>query len=141
MSKDRKDDPHLMFDRNFNPKITGGVLKPGTYIVHPDGSLTQTSPTRSTPMKRLRKNPLEGHPRAAETRRMMLEARIDDEQEVMDLQASELACDIADTWARARPTLLCGDYPDLDSYAPGLEKALNRLELITRPSAMRKVRP
>jgi hypothetical protein len=67
----------------------------------------------------------------------MLEARIDDEQEVMDLQSSELACELADAWVgdnwgrdTSRPELL-----------PILRNALNKLELITRPSAMRKVRP
>jgi hypothetical protein len=131
-------------------------LKPGTYTVKasdlefdgngqprlkPDANPIPTILRKPRSANRIRKSPLEDHPREAETRRMMLEARIDDEQEVMDLQASELACAVADAWARARPTLLCGDYPDLDSYAPGLEKALNRLELITRPSAMRKIRP
>jgi hypothetical protein len=141
MSKDRKDDPHLMFDRNFNPKINDKNLQPGTYIVHPDGSLTQTTPTRSSPMKRLRKDPLEGHPRATETRQAMLEARIDDAQEVMDLQASELACAVADGWV---------DWRRANSKTLGVDRTnhrtailfdiLDRLELVTRPSALRKMR-
>jgi len=122
-------------------------LKPGTYTIKstdlkfdgkgqprlkPDANPIPTIPRKARSMKRLRKDPLEDHPRAAETRRMMLEARIDDEQEVMDLQSSELACDIADGWAKN---------PRRGELHPGLEDNLDRLELITRPSAMRKVRP
>jgi hypothetical protein len=86
-------------------------------------------------MPRKTVSPLENHPREAETRRMMLEARIDDEQEVMDLQSSELACDVADAWHLDRPNA-----PAIALRSP-LAKALDRLELITRPSAMRKTRP
>lgn len=85
---------------------------------------------------RLRKSPLDGHPRAAETRRAMVVARIDDEVEVADLQASELACDVADAWAGAERTF---DLQLVPGVSRRLAKALDRLELVTRPSAMRKV--
>ena len=122
-------------------------LKPGTYTIKstdlefdgngqprlkPDANPIPTIPRKARSMNRIRKSPLENHPREAETRRMMLEARIDDEQEVMDLQASELACAVADAWAKS------SEYTDVTST---LKSALARLELITRPSAMRKVRP
>lgn len=80
---------------------------------------------------------LEGHPRATETRELMQKALVDDEVEVMDLQASELACDIADLWVKAKHV------SDLTVSYDGrrLHQALMRLELVTRTSAMRKVRP
>jgi len=67
----------------------------------------------------------------------MLAARFEDEVEVMDLQASELVCDVADLWVKAR------HMSDLSVSDSGrrLAQALMRLELVTRPSAMRKVRP
>lgn len=89
-------------------------------------------------MKRMRKtSPFDGDPRAAETRELMKKALVDDEVEVMDLQASELACDVADLWLKAKPldVLMLGEKGRL------LHQALMRLELVTRPSAMRKVRP
>jgi hypothetical protein len=125
-------------------------LKPGTYTIKstdlefdgngqprlkPDANPIPTIPRKARSMNRVRKSPLEDHPREAETRRAMIEARIDDEQEVMDLQASELACLVADEWHRDRPNA-----PAIALRSP-LAKALDRLELITRPSAMRKVRP
>lgn len=68
-------------------------------------------------------------------RRRMLEARVDDETEVMDLQASEIACAVADAWFtyKYRPV----GFQESRAFADAME----RLELITRPSAMRKVRP
>ena len=122
-------------------------LKPGTYTIKstdlefdgngqprlkPDANPIPTIPHKARAMKRIRKSPLEDHPREAETRRAMIEARVDDEQEVMDLQASELVCELADNWSKGRKFL---------SGWHTLETALNRLEIITRPSAMRKVRP
>jgi hypothetical protein len=64
----------------------------------------------------------------------------DSEQEAIDLMASEIACAVADAWAELH---------DFDrhlvrsTFASGASSAaaLDRLELITRPSAMRKVRP
>jgi len=92
----------------------------------------------SPPMKRVRKDPLEGHPRAEETRQAMLQARFYDEQEVVELQSSELACAVADAWATDRMAARAADVFD---EHPGLARALDRLELVTRASGMRKVRP
>jgi hypothetical protein len=128
-------------------------LKPGTYTIKsgdlefdgkgqprlkPDANPIPTIPRKARSMKHIRKDPLEDHPRAAETRRMMIEARIDDEQEVMDLQSSELACDIADAWVK-HPT--SWDLGHKIGISKEFARTLDRLELITRPSAMRKVRP
>ncbi len=50
------------------------------------------------------------------------------------LQASTLACDVADAWAAA-------EGPDGGTRVPfGLRVALDRLERVTRHSAMRRVR-
>lgn len=85
-------------------------------------------------MARTKKSPLDAHPRAAETRELMAKALVDDEVEVIDLQASELACDVADAFVKWRRSSDLG-------IAQAMGQALMRLELVTRPSAMRKVRP
>ena len=69
-----------------------------------------------------------------------LEAKEDLEREILDLGSSEIACAVADSWA----ALL--KYSDdvrrkLERETPTLADNLRRLESITRPSAMRKVRP
>jgi len=100
----------------------------------------KTSAKLAGRLRRAKKRPFDGDPRADETRAAMLAARFEDEVEVMDLQASELACDVADAWAdkRAkRPLWAVGFSKD----APSLVATLDRLELVTRPSAMRRVRP
>jgi hypothetical protein len=82
-----------------------------------------------------KKSPLEGHPRAEETRQAMLQARFDDEQEVVDLQASELACDVADAWTTYK-------YHSVGfQESQRFTEAMERLELVTRASGMRKVVP
>lgn len=87
----------------------------------------------------LRKRTLDNHPLATETRRAMRKARVKDAVEVIDLQASELACDVADAWVGARD-VISTEYDDRGAVKK-LDLALDRLELVTRPSAMRKVRP
>lgn len=101
--------------------------------IKPTAKVRRITLPASKPLKRYKRDPLEGHPRAAETRELMRKAHIDDEVEVMDLQASEIACAVADKWAKARIFDLC--------IPEELRSALERLELVTRPSAMRKVRP
>lgn len=120
-------------------------LAPGEYSVRPDGTVVPKAFETPKPLERLRssatgsrkRDPLKNHSRAAETRELMKKAHVDDEVEVMDLQGSELACDVADLWVKARHS------SDLSVSYEGrlLGQALVRLELVTRPSAMRKVRP
>lgn len=57
-------------------------------------------------------------------------------EEIKWLQASEIACAVADAWVKERP------HPEVVAYMlPTTFAALDRLEAVTRPSAMRKVRP
>ena len=117
------------------PKIeVPSGLAPGEYAVRPDGTVVPKAFETPKPLRRYKRDPLANHPRAAETRELMKKAHVDDEVEVMDLQASELACDLADAFVRWRSS------SDLE-VAAVMNKALVRLELVTRPSAMRKVRP
>jgi hypothetical protein len=107
----------------------------------------KTSAKLAGRLRRAKKRSFDGDHRAAETRELMRKARVDDEVEVMDLQASELACDVADAWAaelaRVKKTLPHdNDAEDvLRDRDPIMFERLKRLELVTRPSAMRKVRP
>jgi len=112
-------------------------LKPGAYTLRADGTVVPAVFEPSKPLKRYKRDPLENHPRAVETRELMRKAMVTDEVEVMDLQASDLACYIADLWVKARHA------SDLTVSYNGrlLAQQLMRLELVTRPSAMRKVRP
>ena len=132
-------------------------LEPGTYTIDPKGMIFDIkdgevhahlapdanpipipqSPPRP-PMRHVKKDPLKGHPRAEETRQAMLQARFDDEQEVVELQSSELACAVADAWATDRMASRCASV--FDNH-PNLARALDRIERVTRPSEMRKVRP
>ena len=65
----------------------------------------------------------------------MREARFDDEREVVDLQASELACAVADGWTTYK-------YSSVGfSESQRFIEAMERLELVTRASGMRKVLP
>lgn len=66
----------------------------------------------------------------------MQQSGFDDETEVIDLQASAIACAVADEWAALIAKMT------VKPFMPRtLRDALDRLEAITRPSAMRKVRP
>lgn len=61
------------------------------------------------------------------------------EAEKRALQDSPIACKVADAWVAERELfVLAGGFELMPSE---LHKALERLELVTRPSAMRKVRP
>jgi hypothetical protein len=57
------------------------------------------------------------------------------EMEAMDLQASDIACTLADAWVTYTKNL--HDFQARNNLGLALEK----LEIITRLSAMRKVRP
>lgn len=94
-------------------------------------------------MSRSKKDPLKGHPREAETRQAMLAAHFEDAVEVTDLQASELACDVADAWVNARLAVGAHSEPSTRNVRvlDSLRTALDRLEAVTRPSAMRKMQP
>jgi hypothetical protein len=113
---------------------TPGVVK---YKLKPEATPVAEIPAvPSRTMKRLKRDPLKNHPRAAKVRQAMAEARFDDEQEAADIQASELACAVADAWVvyRGRFSL------EAATTAPAqkLSEALNRLELVTRASGMRR---
>lgn len=60
------------------------------------------------------------------------------ESEVQDLCASEISCAVADAWAADRMAARAADVFDAH---PGLARALDHLEIVTRDSALRKVRP
>jgi hypothetical protein len=60
------------------------------------------------------------------------------DSEALDLGASEIACAVADAWAAQRPREFGHSHPGLTS---ALIEALDRLEAVTRASALRKVRP
>jgi hypothetical protein len=64
-------------------------------------------------------------------------------EEIAWLQASEIACAVADAWVSTiNKSVLTYTTKALRVSVPeDLFSALSRLELVTRPSAMRKVRP
>lgn len=57
------------------------------------------------------------------------------EQDARDLQGIELACEVADAWVRIE------GHEGATNVSCELRDALDRLEAVTRPSALRKVRP
>ncbi len=63
--------------------------------------------------------------------------------ESIALQRSPIACAVADAWARGRYAARGSAFPGGGKDQPGtsLADALDRLEAITRPSPLRKVKP
>jgi hypothetical protein len=77
-------------------------------------------------------------PYATETKARAVAAGIP-EDDAFQLAGIELACDAADAWA-VLPAWLPGAARVTGAWVP-LARALDRLELATRGSAMRKVKP
>jgi len=108
--------------------------------IKPDANVRRVAYSAGKPMKRLT-------PHDAKVAFKRASRALDDDMEAIDLGASEIACAVADAWAaelvRVKRTLPHDSDAEevLRDRDPVMFKALQRLEAITRPSAVRKVRP
>jgi hypothetical protein len=96
--------------------------------IKPDANVRRVAYSAGKPMKHLTSHD-------AKVAFKRASRALDDDMEAIDLGASEIACAVADAWEKWRQV---GGW----EHVPGdLHMELERLEAITRPSAVRKVRP